>query len=84
MQLCASSKAVTTHLFGDDLAKIMKDISEANKMGHNVSRNDYTPGRYKGNSRHANKGKGAAKKFKRRRDWDENNFPKGKGKPRNF
>lgn len=75
-QLCSASTPVTTFLFGDDLSKNMKDISEANKMGTNVSRyssqgSGSHGSSFKGGSKPGGKGKGQSKNWKRRQDPDD-------------
>ena len=51
--MCSAQQPVTSHLFGDDLAKVVKDLNETNKLSHNLM--DKQP--FKGSSRFHNKGK---------------------------
>ena len=42
--ICSPDNKVTNHLFGDDLAKQIKDIDEAQKVGRKVNKSDnYRP-----------------------------------------
>lgn len=49
-QLCTSQVPITSCLFGDDLAKTLKDIAETNRVGNKVSSANLN---LKGNSRHS-------------------------------
>ena len=51
--LCSTTTPITEYLFGDDLAQVVKDINETNRVATRVS----GQGPIKGNSRFAYKGK---------------------------
>ncbi len=88
-QLCSSQTPVTKYLFGDDLGKAVKDITESNRLSHNIAfrgrgrlRGGAFPGyhtRGKGGYRHFPKngrGLGPGKFRKKHR-------PQGQDKPQN-
>ncbi len=52
--LCSSQHPVTANLFGDDLAKSVKDLNETSRLSSNLVA---TPTPFKGKTRYAGKGK---------------------------
>ena len=59
-ELCSTNTPITDYLFGDELARVVKDIGETNRVATRVS----GQGQYRGNSRFNYKGnRGGYKKF---------------------
>ncbi|XP_069126635.1 uncharacterized protein [Argopecten irradians] len=55
--LCSTNNPVTTQLFGDDLHRSMKEISETNRVASQVSYGNYQYGKMKGQTKYSNRGK---------------------------
>ena len=50
--LCSASTTVTAELFGDDLSKQVKDISEVKRVGRKVTTSTLPSRRVKGSEQH--------------------------------
>lgn len=53
--MCSAQQPVTSKLFGDDLAKVVKDLNETNRLSQNLM--DKPSYNFKGQSKFASKGK---------------------------
>ena len=90
-RLCYPSTPVTSDLFGDDVSKLVEDITKVNKIGANISQNQYQNRGYNNNNNNNNRygqGRGGKRnqgsyRGKGRADNKQSKNGKGRGNGRN-